>query len=134
MAMGLVDWALAMDFRRRLRNFELACARPVESQFAVLRGLLARAATTEWGRRYGFADIRTPEQYRARVPVTGYEAAAESWHKAFDGAADVAWPGHVRYFAMSSGTTAARMRQGPETSTCRSPPTPSGATSAPAAC
>ena len=105
--MGLVAWALAMDFRRRWRNFELSCARPAESQFAVLRGLLAKAAATEWGRRYGFADIRTPEQYRSRVPVTGYEAAAESWHKAFDGAVDVAWPGHVRYFAMSSGTTAA---------------------------
>lgn len=105
--MGLVDWALAMDFRRRWRNFEFSCARPVESQLAVLRGLLARAATTEWGRRYGFADIRTPEQYRARVPAAGYEDASASWHKAFDGAADVAWPGHVRYFAMSSGTTAA---------------------------
>jgi hypothetical protein len=105
--MGLVDWALAMDFRRRWRNFQRACARPVESQLAVLRGLLARAAATEWGRRYGFADIRTPQQYRDRVPVAGYEAAAASWHKAFDGAADVAWPGHVRYFAMSSGTTAA---------------------------
>jgi len=105
--MGLVACVLAMDFRRRWRIFERSCARPVESQFAVLRGLLARAASTEWGRRYGFADIRTPEQYRARVPVSDYETAAASWHKAFDGAADVAWPGHVRYFAMSSGTTAA---------------------------
>ena len=105
--MGLIALALAMHVRRLWRSFERTCAKPVESQLAVLRGLLARAAGTEWGRQFGFADIRTPRQYRARVPVTDYEAAAASWHKAFDGAADVAWPGHVRYFAMSSGTTAA---------------------------
>ena len=105
--MGLVAWALAMDVRRRWRNFERSCARPVESQLAVLQCLLARAANTEWGRQFGFTDIRTPQQYRARVPVTDYETAAASWHKAFDGAVDVAWPGHVRYFAMSSGTPAA---------------------------
>ena len=104
--MGLSSWALSMFARRRWRGFEHACARPVDSQLAVLRGLLGRAADTEWGRRFGFADTRTPEEFRRRVPVLDYEAACASWQKAFDGATDVAWPGHVRYFALSSGTTA----------------------------
>jgi len=104
--MGLGSWAFSLFANRRWQSFERSSAACVESQLAVLRGILARAAETEWGRRYGFGDIRTPEQFRSRVPVIDYETASRHWHKAFDGARDVAWPGHVRYFAVSSGTTA----------------------------
>ncbi len=104
--MGLGSWAFSLYARHRWRSFERASIACVESQTAVLRGLLARAADTELGQRYGFAEIRTPEQFRSRVPVTDYETASPDWHKAFDGATDVAWPGHVRHFAISSGTTA----------------------------
>lgn len=106
--MGLGSWAFSLYASRRWRSFERASAACVESQLAVLRGLLARAAETEWGRRYGFAEIRTPEQFRSRVPVTDYETASQDWRKACDGARDVAWPGHVGHFAESSGTTADR--------------------------
>lgn len=104
--MGLGSWAFSLYASRRWRSFERASAACVESQAAVLRGLLKRAADTEVGRRYGFAEIQTPEQFRSRVPVTDYKTASPDWHKAFEGATDVAWPGHVRHFAISSGTTA----------------------------
>jgi hypothetical protein len=79
----------------------------VDAQLDTLGELLKKARHTEWGRRYGFAtDIRTHEQFRLRVPITPYEQAAPQWHRAFEGQRDIAWPGHVRYFAMSSGTTA----------------------------
>jgi len=104
--MGIAAAILNLHARRKWRAFEAACARPEDAQRRVLRELLARAADTEWGRRYGFADIATPEQFRSRVPLTPYEQAAPHWHRAFDGASDVAWPGHVRHFAISSGTTA----------------------------
>jgi len=106
--MGLGSWAFSLYAGRRWRSFERTCAACVDSQLAVLRGLLGRAAETEWGRRYGFAEIRTPEQFRSRVPVTDYETASRDWRRSFDGARDVAWPGHVRYFAVSSGTTVDR--------------------------
>lgn len=97
---------LTKILERPLRKFEQASAEPAASQQRVLTDLLARAADTQIGRQYGFADLRTPEQFRDRVPVTGYEQASKLWHQAFDGARDVTWPGHVRYFALSSGTTA----------------------------
>ena len=40
------------------------------------------------------------------MPLTPYEAAAPLWHRAFEGDCDVTWPGHVDFFAASSGTTA----------------------------
>jgi len=104
--MGLSRWALSLYAHRRWRTFQRACRASVESQLGVFRDLVARAAASEWGRRFGFAEIRTPEQFRRRVPLSDYETVSPLWHKAFEGATDVTWPGHVRYFALSSGTTA----------------------------
>jgi hypothetical protein len=104
--MRVLAKALSLVAEHRLREFERSSARPVRAQMATLRQLLARAAGTEWGRRFAYAEIRTPEDFRRRVPLTGYEAAARLWHRAFQGDRDVTWPGHVRFFALSSGTTA----------------------------
>ncbi|MHC4779741.1 MAG: GH3 family acyl-acid amido synthetase [Planctomycetota bacterium] len=103
--MGLVAKALSMVSNRRRRDFGKTAADPVGSQLKVLKDILRRAGDTEWGKKYGFSTITSPEAFRDRVPVTDYESMAPIWHKAFDGLRDVAWPGHVRFFALSSGTT-----------------------------
>ena len=76
-----------------------------------MRGLLRRAAETEWGRRYGFAEIaRAPDvaaAYRARVPLHDYDALREDAERVRRGARDVMWPGTFRHFAVSSGTASA---------------------------
>jgi hypothetical protein len=90
---------------RRRKGFAKAVGDPVGSQGQVLRSILERAAATEWGKRYGFAEIDSPEAFRRRVPLTDYESMRSHWHRAFEGDRDVAWPGHVRFFALSSGTT-----------------------------
>jgi len=104
--MGIVAGVFSLWVERRLKAFASACADPSRAQAAQLQRLLRQAARTEWGRKFGFAELPTGDQFARRVPVTPYEAAAPLWHKAFDGARDVTWPGHVRYFALSSGTTA----------------------------
>ncbi|MEM1125981.1 MAG: GH3 auxin-responsive promoter family protein [Bacteroidota bacterium] len=84
---------------------------PVATQEALLRSLLQRAATTEWGHRYGFTDLlhqpRLAEAYRARVPIHPYDAFAADVSRLREGAADVTWPGSFRHFAVSSGTASA---------------------------
>jgi len=104
--MGVIARAFSYLAERRLNQFERASRDPLACQQAVLRRLLRLAGPTEWGRRFGFARIRTPEEFRRRVPVTEYEGACGDWHRAFAGERDVTWPGHVRFFALSSGTTA----------------------------
>jgi hypothetical protein len=88
------------------RRFEKATADPAAAQMRILRDLLARAANTQWGRQAGLAGIRTAAQFRKNIPLTPYEAAAPLWHRSFDGGRDLAWPGHVDFFAISIGTTA----------------------------
>lgn len=87
-------------------QFETVSNKPVASQFEVLRELLQAAKNTEFGRKHSFANIKTPEEFRNAVPLVTYEDIAPLWHGAFDGERNVTWPGHIKYFALSSGTTA----------------------------
>ena len=81
---------------------------PVRTQAELLRGLLNRAATTEWGRRYGFAVLaQTPDvvaAYQARVPLHTYDDLRDDAERVRRGASDVMWPGSFKHFAVSSGT------------------------------
>ncbi|HUT34609.1 MAG TPA: GH3 auxin-responsive promoter family protein [Planctomycetota bacterium] len=103
--MGAVSWVLRKALEWRLRQVERALAHPAATQERLLFRLLRRAADTEWGRAHGYAGIRSVRDYQRAVPICRYEEMAPIWHRAFDGARDVTWPGHIRYFTMSSGTT-----------------------------
>lgn len=91
---------------QRLRQVNKALADPAATQRRVLLRLVRRARNTLWGRDHAFASIRSVEDFQRAVPVCRYEQMAALWHRAFSGERDICWPGHVRYFALSSGTTA----------------------------
>ena len=88
---------------------------PREVQARLLRGLLTRARTTEWGRRYGFGEKMTAADFARRVPVSTYEQLYPELEKVLRGQPDVLWPGQPRWFAKSSGTTNARSKYIPVT-------------------
>ncbi len=82
-------------------------------QIAQLRWLLRRAAGTRFGRERGFAALaeRRNEDvvaaYRAVVPARDYEGFRADVATMRDGGeADVLWPGVVKHYAQTSGTTA----------------------------
>ncbi|MCW5775610.1 MAG: GH3 auxin-responsive promoter family protein [Phycisphaeraceae bacterium] len=82
-------------------------------QRAQLRGLLRRAAGCEFGRAHGFARLASLSDeemlagYRAAVPVADWYAFREPIARMREGGQpDVLWPGPVRDFAQTSGTTA----------------------------
>ncbi len=84
---------------------------PTRTQRRLLRRLLQEAAETEWGRRYGFAEIaQAPDvvaAYQRRVPLADYERIREDVRRMRAGASDVMWPGRFKKFAVSSGTASA---------------------------
>lgn len=53
-----------------------------------------------------FASIRSVADYQERVPIRSYENfRTDYWSAPFPVLDDVTWPGRIRYFARSSGTT-----------------------------
>ena len=84
---------------------------PLATQAAVLRYLLGRARSTEWGRRYGYAANLSAREFASRVPVSTYEQLYPELEKVLRGAPNVLWPGPTpRWQAKSSGTTNARSK------------------------
>ncbi len=71
----------------------------------VLQRLTSKAKDTEWGRTHGFADNMTYEAFAASSAVNTYEELKDSIDRMRQGEEDVLWPGKVRWYAKSSGTT-----------------------------
>ena len=75
------------------------------TQMKALYRLLGKAQSTEWGREYHFGTIRSYEDFAKQVPLTDYEVLKESIDRMRHGEVDVLWPGRVKWYAKSSGTT-----------------------------
>jgi hypothetical protein len=89
-------------------------------QAQVLKRLLTRAAPTEFGRAYRFAEVLNStdwlERFRNTVPFHTYNTMYNQWwHKCMEGEEDVTWPGRVKYFALSSGTSESASKHIPVT-------------------
>jgi GH3 auxin-responsive promoter len=90
----------------RYRRWQLHRQDPIEAQRRELRKLLAKAKDTRFGREHGFAAIDGVAAYQAAVPLRRYEAMWEEyWRATFPRLGDCSWPGTIRYFAQTSGTT-----------------------------
>lgn len=112
--------------RRRFRTLNLAARKLLNvargqryAQRRTFRSLLQRAVDTAFGRHYHFADIlASPDpiaQFKKVVPVVDYDGMHPWWERAEAGEADVTWPGVVKYFALSSGTSGAPSKHIPVT-------------------
>ena len=91
-------------FAPRYKKIETYATDAEALQMRVLRHLLHEARDTEWGRTHGFGDITTYEQF-AQSEVNDYEALKDAIDRMRHGEPDVLWPGCVRWYAKSSGTT-----------------------------
>jgi hypothetical protein len=86
-------------------------------QLAVLKRLLKKARFTEFGQQYRFDEIlfakHVGKSFQQAVPVHDYNKIYEDWwQKTLEGVPDVTWPGKIKYYALSSGTSeAARQRE-----------------------
>ena len=118
--MALLGHLIARSLRLR-KKFTLPVAQPLTYQRHVLRQLLERGQYTAFGKHYGFGDILSEEvdfvtAFRRRVPVHTYnEMYASWWHRAQQGEENVTWPGKIKYFALSSGTSESASKHIPVT-------------------
>jgi hypothetical protein len=97
---------LEMRASRRRRELSAAWQQPLAVQEASLLHLVHTARNTIFGRQHDFEAIRSVADYQRRVPLREYLDFRPLWQHALDGTPDVTWPGHVRHWAKTSGTTA----------------------------
>jgi hypothetical protein len=83
---------------------------PKRAQLRVLKKLLRRARYTAFGQKNKFEQIllsRHPgKTFQQNVPTYNYNKIyKEWWYQTLDGKEDICWPGKIKYFALSSGTS-----------------------------
>ncbi|MBD3400544.1 MAG: hypothetical protein GF399_09450 [Candidatus Coatesbacteria bacterium] len=95
-------------YNRRMRRVEQMARDPWPYQEFAFRYLMLQATTTDFGRQHGLNPLISLQQYRRRVPPASYEFYEPYIELMLKGERSVLWPGKVRYFSLTSGTTAER--------------------------
>ena len=102
-------------FLKRLSAVRRFAGETEEIQRAQLRKMIAAARQTEWGRNHGFRMIGSYEQFADSVPPTPYDRFRPYIMRMIRGEKDILWPGKVRRFAQSSGTSDGKSKYIPVT-------------------
>ncbi len=105
--MALIELKLPKSLSRALN---IPISSPRRQQVKVLIKLLKKSRFTEFGQKYHFDKIlldRHPgKAFQEKVPTYDYSKIFhEWWYRALDGKPDVCWPGIIKFFALSSGTS-----------------------------
>ncbi len=96
-------------------------AKPEKYQHITLRKLLETAQYTAFGKAYDFEGLlnsTTPieQSFREHIPIFDYSKMhKEWWYRLLEGEENISWPGKVKYFALSSGTSEAASKYIPVT-------------------
>jgi hypothetical protein len=106
----------AISIKHLISSSDLDAANAQEEQ---LENLLRKAASTAFGKYYGFKKILQaadkPAQFQKQVPIHHYDDIGKSWWAQQQKYPDITWPGRPSYFALSSGTTGKESKRIPVT-------------------
>ncbi|MFW5978892.1 MAG: GH3 auxin-responsive promoter family protein [Bacteroidia bacterium] len=98
---SLINWLNV----KRIYQIELFKKHPGDVQQEQLFKITDKARDTEFGNNHGFRNIRSIKEFQANVPIHHYEDFKPYIDKSLRGENDIIWPGSIRWFAKSSGTT-----------------------------
>ena len=98
---SVVQW---LNFKR-IYQIQLYHEHPLEIQNEVLFSLLNSARETEWGTAHDYDKIASHKDFQHAVPLQKYEDIKPFVDRLREGEKNLLWPGEVKWFAKSSGTT-----------------------------
>lgn len=98
---SIVSW---INFKR-IYQIDLIKKYPFDVQSETLFKLITKAENTEWGKKHDFKSIDSIQQFQERLPINDYESIKPYIIRLRQGEQDLLWPGEIKWFAKSSGTT-----------------------------
>jgi hypothetical protein len=112
---GLVKRAMKFNKRINAPRFE-----PMHYQEKTLKRLIKKASGTAFGQHYGFKEILKSDDFittfQNNIPIHDYDKLyKEWWHRTLEQEANVCWPGNIKLYALSSGTTGSSSKHIPIT-------------------
>jgi hypothetical protein len=113
--MSFLPWFMRLTSRlawtsslREKQKFEAQARDAANVNADTLRSILHHNRDTEFGRRYGFASLRTVADYQRALPVSTYEPFRPYMERIAWGEQDVLTADKVEFLGITSGTTGQR--------------------------
>ncbi len=103
--MQLINSIVSWFNIKRLYQIGLFKQYPFNVQQETLFKLIQKAKDTEWGLKYEYDKIQTVEDFQRSVPLQTYEEIKPFVNRLRNGESNILWPGEIKWFAKSSGTT-----------------------------
>ncbi|MGM0621714.1 MAG: GH3 auxin-responsive promoter family protein [Bacteroidota bacterium] len=98
---AVINW---INYKRNYQ-IELFREHPNDIQKETLLNLLNKSKNTEWGKLHKYNEIRSVHDFQEALPLQTYDEIRPYVDRLRDGENDLLWPGEVKWFAKSSGTT-----------------------------
>ena len=116
--MSILNTIVSYFVKSKIDRLEYVGKHPGEVQEQVFKKLLDRGKTTEFGKKFGFEDIRNFQDYQNKVPISTYEELFPFIEKMLRGEQNILWDAPVKWFSKSSGTTNDRSKYIPLPDEC----------------
>ena len=103
--MNLTSIVNKLYFQPRRRELERYINKGEEMQHEILQYLVKRGKDTEYGRKFLFSTINNYNDFAQNIPLNTYEELKGYIDRMRHGERNILWPGQVKWYAKSSGTT-----------------------------
>ncbi len=103
--MSVKVFAAKLFAKKIQRKVDQWAKNPLETQEKVFQYLVKTAENTVFGQDHQFSDIKSHQDFVARVPIRDYEALRPYVDRMVAGESDILWPKKPLYYAKTSGTT-----------------------------
>lgn len=101
-----MTWVL----KNRIGQIENFKKNPIAVQEQLLEELLDTAKQTVFGKKHGFSELSSYQEFAKKVPVADYEKYQPTFEEILKGKQDLLWPTDIEWFSKSSGTTSSRSK------------------------
>lgn len=101
---------LSSILKKRINQIKRISENPIETQKKTLKYLIDTSRETEFGIEHSFNRISNYETFIKYIPIRDYEELFKYIKKIREGKKNILWPGEIRNFAKSSGTTNAKSK------------------------
>ncbi|MBR9918994.1 GH3 auxin-responsive promoter family protein [bacterium] len=103
--MNFVNSFMSWYLRKRIPAIEHCMEHPAEVQEQTFKHLLGQLKKTRFGYEHHIQDVNSYREFKERIPIRNYDELKPYIEQVMKGEQKVLWPGDIKWFAKSSGTT-----------------------------
>ncbi|MEM2143549.1 MAG: GH3 auxin-responsive promoter family protein, partial [Candidatus Thorarchaeota archaeon] len=104
--LAILSHLVSVAAKRKATELQHILSRPIEHGEMKLNEIIRRNEATVFGRRHGFSDIRNPDEYSSRVPLSDAQSMVEYLNAVYENpTGGILTSEPVVWYLLSSGTT-----------------------------